>query len=132
VTIPLPDIAALFALTFARVGVLVMLLPGLGERMVPPRMRLAFAVLLTLILLPFTRTLLPPLGDPAATVTILISEIAAGLVLGLATRMIVAALQTAGTIISSEIGLSFATTVDPSVGGQDAAIGGFLNFSASP
>jgi flagellar biosynthetic protein FliR len=127
-TIPIPDLAGLFMLTFARVGTLVMLLPGIGDRMMPTQLRLGFALLLALVLFPVTRTLLPPVGAPAATIGTLIGEIAVGAVIGLTTRMIITALQTAGTIVSQQLGLSYATTVDPSFGGQDAAIGNFLNM----
>lgn len=127
-TIPIPDLAGLFMLTFARVGTLVMLLPGIGDRMIPTQLRLGFAVLLALVLLPMTRTLLPPIGEQAATIGTLIGEIVIGAVIGLTTRMIITALQTAGTIVAQQLGLSYATTVDPSFGGQDAAIGNFLNL----
>jgi flagellar biosynthetic protein FliR len=127
-TISIPDLAGLFMLTFARVGTLVMLLPGIGDRMIPTQMRLGFAVLLSLVLFPLTRGILPPIGAPAATIGVLIGEIAVGAMMGLTTRMIITALQTAGTIISQQLGLSYATTVDPAFGGQDAAVGNFLNL----
>ena len=38
------------ALVFARIGAIVLLLPGVGESYVPPRIRLAFALLLALAL----------------------------------------------------------------------------------
>ena len=41
----LPGIAAAYLLAFARVGTLIMLMPGVGEQMVSPRLRLAFALL---------------------------------------------------------------------------------------
>ena len=63
-TLLIPELAMAFMLTFARVGTLVMLLPGIGEQMIPPRMRLAFALLLTLVLFPLTRTLLPASPAP--------------------------------------------------------------------
>ena len=44
----LPVLAATFMLVFARVGAMVMLLPGLGESNIPVRIKLAIAVLLTL------------------------------------------------------------------------------------
>ena len=50
-------------LVFCRVGALVMLIPGLGDAAVPPRVRLAFALLLTLVLFPLLRNSLPP--EPA-------------------------------------------------------------------
>ncbi len=37
-------------LVFARVGAIVMLIPGVGEAAVPPRIRLAFALVLALVL----------------------------------------------------------------------------------
>ena len=42
----LPALAAAFMLVFARIGTMVMLLPGLGEQNIPARMRLTFALLL--------------------------------------------------------------------------------------
>ncbi|WP_280953924.1 flagellar biosynthetic protein FliR [Methylobacterium terrae] len=55
----LPGLASAYLLTFARVGTLVMLMPGIGEAMVTPRLRLAFALLLSLVLFPVARPLLP-------------------------------------------------------------------------
>ena len=55
----LPEIAAAYLLTFARVGTLIMLMPGLGEQLVSARLRLAFALLVSLVLFPMVRPLLP-------------------------------------------------------------------------
>lgn len=125
----LPGIAAAYLLTFARIGTLVMLMPGIGEQMVSPRLRLAFALLLTLILFPTVRPLLPMQGGAIAgpgLIALLIGELLVGLMLGLTVRMLLAALQTGGMIISQQLGLSYAMTVDPTMGGQQAAIGNFL------
>lgn len=126
-TIPIPELSAAFLLSFARIGTLVMLMPGIGEAMVSARLRLAFALLLTLVLFPFTRTVLP-VTPGAGAIVLLLGEVAVGLVLGLSVRMIMAALQTAGTIAAHEIGLSFAMTVDPAMGGQQASIGNLLTL----
>ena len=48
----LPALATAFLLTFARVGAMVMLMPGVGELSVPSRVRLTIALVLTAILLP--------------------------------------------------------------------------------
>jgi flagellar biosynthetic protein FliR len=127
-TLALPDLAVAFMLTFARVGTLVMLMPGVGEQLIAPRARLGFALLLSLVLFPLTRTILPAGGTPAAIVGLLIGEIAVGLLIGLAARMIVGALQTAGTIVAQQLGLAYAMTVDPAMGGQQAAIGNLLSL----
>jgi flagellar biosynthetic protein FliR len=124
----IPEMATAFMLTFARVGTLVMLMPGIGEQMIPVRVRLGAALLLTLVLFPLTRTLLPASGTPDAIIAVLIGEIAVGLVLGLAVRMVVGALQTAGNIVAQQLGLAFAMSVDPAMGGQQAAIGNFLTL----
>lgn len=125
----LPGIAAAYLLTFARVGTLIMLMPGIGEQMISPRLRLAFALLVTLVLFPMVRPLLPVAGaGPGAPglIGLLFGETLVGLVLGLSVRMILAALQTAGMIISQALGLSYAMTVDPTQGSQQAAVGNFL------
>jgi flagellar biosynthesis protein FliR len=127
-TFAFPELTTLFLLAFARVGTLVMLLPGIGERGVPTRIRLGFALLLTLVLVPVARPLLPGAAGPAALVGTLIGEICVGLVLGLAARAVMAALQTAGTLVAQQLGLSFAMTLDPTVGGQDAAVSNFLTL----
>jgi flagellar biosynthesis protein FliR len=51
----LPALAASFLLVFARIGTMVMLLPGLGELTVPARVRLGIALVLTAILFPLHR-----------------------------------------------------------------------------
>ncbi len=48
----LPALAATYMLVFARIGTMLMLLPGLGELNVPVRMRLTAALLLAAVLLP--------------------------------------------------------------------------------
>lgn len=125
----LPGIAAAYLLTFARIGTLMMLLPGLGEQSVSPRIRLAFALLVSLILFPMVRPLLLMQGAALAgpgLIALLIGELLVGLVLGLTVRMVLAALQTTGVIVSQQLGLSYAMTVDPTQGGQQAALGNFL------
>jgi flagellar biosynthetic protein FliR len=123
-----PDVAIAFMLTFARVGTMVMLMPGIGEQLITARARLSFAFLLTLVLFPLTRTILPAVGQPTAAIGLLIGEIAVGLLIGLAIRMVVGALQTAGTVVAQQLGLSFAMTVDPAMGGQQASIGNLLTL----
>lgn len=127
----LPGLAASYLLTFARVGTLIMLMPGIGEAVVSPRLRLAFALLVALVLFPAVRPLLPqPDGAGAGPrlIGVLIGEVAVGLVLGLSVRAVLAALQTTGTIIAQQLGLAYAMTVDPTAAGQQATLGTFLTL----
>lgn len=126
----LPAIASAYLITFARVGTLIMLMPGVGEQTVSPRLRLSFALLVALVLFPSVRPLLggtEGLAGPRL-IGLLFGETIIGLVLGLSVRMVLAALQSAGLIISQQLGLSYAMTVDPTMGGQSAAIGSFLSL----
>ena len=53
------------ALVFARLGAILMLLPGLGETYVPPRIRLSLALLITLVVWPIAAPALPALPASA-------------------------------------------------------------------
>ncbi len=125
----LPALAAAFMLAFARVGAMVMLLPGFGESNIPVRTKLAIALALTLIILPLHRsayhvdmTSLSPL------LVLMVHEIVIGVVLGATARVTLSALSVAGSLIAQQLGLGFVTTVDPTQGQQGALIGNFLTL----
>ena len=125
----LPEFAIAFALVFARVGTMMMLIPGLAERSTPGRMRLSLAVMVTLITLPIVRAGMPTsLANLPAVVQLLISELLIGFTFGLAGRFITSSLQTAGVLISQQMGLSFSMMMDPTHGdqGQSAVISSFF------
>ena len=125
----LPEFAMLFMLVFARVGTMMMLLPGVGEQVAPQRVRLSLAVFVTLLTLPIVRAALPiNAANLSGVAQILILEILVGITFGLTGRFLMSSLQTAGVLISQQMGLSFTMTVDPTGGdrGQSAAIGNFL------
>jgi flagellar biosynthesis protein FliR len=125
----LPLLAAAFMLTFARVGAMVMLLPGLGETNIPVRIKLAIALLLTLIILPLHRADYHiDMGSMAALLVMMIYEILIGIVLGATARVTLAALEVAGAVIAQQLGLGFVTSVDPTQGQQGALIGNFLTL----
>ena len=126
----LPETAYLFLLVFARVGSVLMLMPALGEGTIPARMRLSFALGLTLVLYPIVTPVLPPMpANLLAVVTLVIHEVVIGLILGAIARLSVTGTQVAGSIIASTSGLSVATAADPVNGGaQGALIGAFLSL----
>jgi flagellar biosynthetic protein FliR len=126
----LPAYGAAFMLAFARIGTMVMVLPGFGETMVSPRMRLAIALVLTGVLLPLHRSAYQvDLKSFAPVLTLLGQEIFIGAVLGITARLMMSALQVAGFVIAQQLGLSFVTAVDPTQGGQQSAIlGNFLTL----
>ena len=126
----LPALAAAFMLAFARVGAMVMLLPGLGETNIPVNIKLAIALLLTLIILPLHRDAYHvDMGSLTPLLVLMIHEIVIGIVLGATARVTLSALQVAGAVIAQQMGLGFATSVDPTTQGQQGVlIGNFLTL----
>jgi flagellar biosynthetic protein FliR len=107
-----------------------MLLPGLGELSVPPRLRLAAALALAILIMPLHRdayrldlTMLGPV------VTMLGEELLIGALLGLTARLTIGALQVTGSIVAQQLGLGFVTAVDPTQGQQGVILGNFLTMT---
>ncbi|MHB1102733.1 MAG: flagellar biosynthetic protein FliR [Devosia sp.] len=126
----LPETAYLYLLLFARVGTMLMLIPALGEQVIPARMRLSFALVFSLVLYPLITPSLPRLPDDLVQVIVLIlHELVIGLILGGITRLVVMSAQVAGAVIAFQSGLSVAQSADPTNGGiQGVIIGSFLSF----
>jgi flagellar biosynthetic protein FliR len=125
----LPALAAAFMLVFARIGAMVMLLPGLGESNIPVRIKLSIALLLTLIILPLHRQAYQvDIGSMASLLVLMMHEIVIGILLGATARVTLAALQVAGSVIAQQMGLGFVTSVDPTQGQQGVLIGNFLTM----
>src|SRR6476619_615358 len=125
----LPALAATFMLVFARVGAMVMLLPGFGESNIPVRVKLSIALLLTLIILPLHRAAYHvDMTSMASLMVLMLHEIVIGVVLGATARVTLSALQVAGSVIAQQLGLGFVTAVDPTQGQQGLLIGNFLTI----
>ncbi|MGA2124715.1 MAG: flagellar biosynthetic protein FliR [Xanthobacteraceae bacterium] len=125
----LPALAAAFMLMFARIGTMVMMMPGLGEVNISSRMRLVIAVVLTALLLPLHRDAFHI--DLRSFGPVLLSfgqEFLIGAVLGISAQLTVSALQVTGSIVAQQLGLGFVTEVDPTQGQQGALVGNFLTL----
>ena len=125
----LPALAAAFMLAFARIGAMVMLMPGLGEANIPVRVKLSIALMLTLIILPLHRSAYHvDMESMTALLVLMLHEIIIGIVLGATARVTLSALQVAGAVIAQQMGLGFVTSVDPTQGQQGVLIGNFLTM----
>jgi flagellar biosynthetic protein FliR len=116
-------------LVFARVGAMVMLMPGIGDTAVPQRIRLSFALLMSMILAPLVYKSVGPMpasvGGLAGAV---IHEILIGLMIGSVLKLFFTAMSTAGEVISMQTTLSFAQTTNPSMGQSSTAVSTFLSM----
>ena len=116
-------------LVFARLGAVVMLIPGLGESFIPPRIRLAFALSLSLMMFPLVAAAAPPLpADAAGMALAVIKELLIGLLIGAILRLFMTSLASAGEIISIQTTLSFAQTANPMQAQPTTTIGTFLGL----
>lgn len=102
-------------LVFARLGAALMLLPGLGESYVNPRLRLWLGLLTSFLVANAIRDRLPAVPlDAAALSALLVLEVIVGLAIGSLIRLASAALQVAGSVVALQSGLAAATFFDPS------------------
>ena len=127
----LSGIILVHLLVFARTGAMVMLLPAIGEAGVPAMVRLVLAFAISLALTPTVAAVYPQ-AEPAnmlALGLLIAQEVTAGILVGAMARIIMSALQIAGSLIATQTGLAYAQTVDPtSHGEQGAVIGNFLSL----
>jgi len=133
-TITLPGLSGavlVYLLVFARTGAMVMLLPAIGEAAVPGRVRLMLALAISLALAPTVSGSYPQ-HAPATTLALgllIAQEITVGILVGTMARIIMSALSTAGFLIASQTGLSYAQTIDPTSNGQQGvSVGNFFSL----
>ena len=112
-----------------RVGAVVMLMPGIGEAFVPPRIRLAFALMLSLVIMPIAQPMLPVIpatvGEMGGQV---LKELLIGLMLAGFLRFMLGALSVAGEVASMQTTLAFAQTANPIQAQPGAALSSFLTL----
>jgi flagellar biosynthesis protein FliR len=91
-------------LVFLRVGAAMALLPAFGEQAVPQRVRLALGLCYTIIVLPAVLDRMTALNG--MLMRPLVTEVVAGLAIGIGLRLFVFALQIAGTLAAQSTSLS--------------------------
>jgi flagellar biosynthesis protein FliR len=108
---------------FVRVTAMMMIAPVFGGNLVPMRIKLVLALLMTWVMLP----LLPPVPavEPFSALSVLITlqQMIIGMAIGFALQLIFAALIVGGQTVAMGMGLGFASMVDPQNGVQVPVIG---------
>lgn len=94
---------------FCRITGCMLMLPGFSSARVPMRVRIHIVILLTLALSPLVVPIVlqhaPDIQRPSSVALLIITELMKGALLGLAARLLVAAVEFAGTTIANLIGL---------------------------
>lgn len=120
-----------FILIFCRMGAGIMVMPGIGEAYISPRIRLHLALAISLILVPVFGDLMPEIpGSPLTLLVYIVAEIIVGLFIGYMARMLISTMHVAGTIIATQSSLAMATIFDTTQASQSTVVGNFLTMSA--
>lgn len=103
---------------FLRVAALIMAAPVLGTRAVPPRIRMILALALCVVVVPVLPP--PPVLDPftAAGLSVGVQQVLIGITIGLAVRLIFTVFDVTGQLLGQQMGLAFASLIDPQNGTQ--------------
>lgn len=108
-----------------RIGAALGAIPMIGTRLVPARVRLGFALILTLVIAPMAPA--PPAVNPLSPAGVLITaqQILIGASMGFSVHMLFQIYIHAGQMIAMQMGLGFASMVDPANGVQVPVISQF-------
>jgi len=112
---------------FVRILALFSSAPLLYHRSVPHRLKIGLSVMITLIVAP-SLPYVAPGGDPA---WLLVQQLLIGLAIGLGLQMMFAAFDVAGDLLGLQMGISFATFIDPQNADQSPLIGSFIGLLAT-
>jgi len=119
---------ATFMLPLFRIGAVLMTMPIFGTTLVPRRVRAYFALAITVVVVPG----LPPMPEVHAldlsALLMIAEQVIIGALLGFSLQLFFQAFVVAGQIISIQMGMGFASMVDPTNGVSAAVIGQFLTM----
>jgi len=118
-----------FMLVFARIGGMVMLMPGFGEMAVPSWIRLGLAVAISAVIYPLVGVSLPVMPPVVVGLALVVgTEAMIGVFIGGMTRLLLSALHVGGTVIAFQTGLAAAQGFDPAQQSQSAIVATFLTL----
>ena len=119
-----------FMLIFVRLGTALMIMPGIGDSFVPANIRLMMALAMSFVLMPVVQTYMPsPIPAFPVLLSLIMMEFVIGLFIGTIARILMAALDTAGMVISMTSGLANAQVFNPSLATQGSIAGAFLSMT---
>ncbi|NWA00937.1 flagellar biosynthetic protein FliR [Pseudomonas gingeri] len=119
---------ASFMLPMFRVGAVIMTMPIFGTTLVPRRVRLYFIFAITVVIAPG----LPPMPEvhplDLSGLMLIAEQIIFGALLGFSLQLFFQAFVVAGQIVAVQMGMGFASMVDPINGVSSAVIGQFFTM----
>jgi flagellar biosynthetic protein FliR len=109
-----------------------MIMPGIGNAIVPANIRLYFALAFAFVVFPLLQARMPsPIPETFTLFTMIIMEFVAGLFLGTIMRVLLSAIDIAGMVIATQSSLANAQLFNPMFASQGTVIGAFLTMAAT-
>ena len=117
-----------WVLVFLRTGAFFLGIPLFAGKMIPKKIRTAFALMFALLINPLVPADLELANHFAGAILLALNEMCIGLLLAMTVRMVFFAVELAGHLISYEIGLMASNSVNPLLGSTDATITTLLYY----
>lgn len=115
---------------FVRLLALFMSAPVLSNRAIPARVKIGLALAVAIVVAPASSSPVPGMFSAGAPL-LLLQQMLVGMTMGFAVKVVFAAIDLAGNVIGLQMGLSFASFVDPVNANQTPLVGSFLNLLAT-
>lgn len=115
-----------FLLPLFRIAAVLMVMPIIGTQLVPQRIRLYLALAITLLLVPVLPDMPQVEALSLASILLIAEQIIIGAMLGFSLQLFFHIFVFAGQMVSMQMGLGFASMMDPATGVSVPVLGQFL------
>ena len=113
-----------FVVIFARITGLMLFAPLLGDRNIPPQVKIGMAFVLALIFYPVVAApTISPNPDMLDIALLVLMEVSIGALIGFAARLLLSGISMAGEVAGFQMGLSIANIFDPTSETQVSLVG---------
>ena len=117
-----------WVLVLLRTGTFFLGIPLFAGRLIPVRIRMAFGLMLSLLISPYVPADLELSTHYVGVIILAMNEVCIGLLLAMMVRMVFFAVELAGYLISYEIGLMASNSINPLLGSTDATLSSLFYY----
>jgi flagellar biosynthetic protein FliR len=120
----------IFFLVLCRAGGIMIAAPLLSHDTIPVRVKITLSMLLALVMYPFATQFSGPLPVSAlALLPAVLKELGVGLIMGFAASLVIAALESAGSLAAQQIGITLSEIASPGFSDEESnQISAFLGI----
>jgi flagellar biosynthetic protein FliR len=108
------EYAEAFVLVLLRVSTIIVMMPILGHRTVPARVKAGLSLIISFLIFPFVRQAIPAISPHLIPLIFqMAGEVMIGAIIGFAVKIVFTGIQYAGELIGLQMGFSMANVLDP-------------------